>query len=364
MIVSVFISLLALVVVLNLLFCLVKTQNFEANYTQELPKISVVIAVRNEEHNLIKLFESIRLLDYPIAKIEILFGDDQSEDSSFEMISRFCAENENTSVYKILPTTIQIAKGNVLMQLIKHATGEYLYFMDADMEPNPSILREYASRLKADMAGIVGVTLPQGKGLFYTWQKIDWVIALSMASKAQALGYHTTGMGNNMLVNKSDYLKIGGYEALPKSVIEDFTLYNALIKTKKSFPLVFEKSLLSITHPINSIKSLFQQRKRWMTGGIQVHWFLKLVLGLQGLYYPLCYISMFYVSIWILILIGSKLVLQSIFVYLNFKRLDQKISLFDLISYELYNSLFTPMLIVYYLLPFKFDWKKREYGNN
>ena len=49
------------------------------NYLSEkTPKVSVLLAVRNEEENILRCLEALEDMDYPKNKIEILIGNDRS----------------------------------------------------------------------------------------------------------------------------------------------------------------------------------------------------------------------------------------------------------------------------------------------
>src|SRR5687767_10374493 len=56
-----------------------------------LPFVSVLIAARNEAANILGCLQSIESLDYPIDKLEILIGNDDSEDQTRTIVERFIA---------------------------------------------------------------------------------------------------------------------------------------------------------------------------------------------------------------------------------------------------------------------------------
>lgn len=328
---------------------------------KKLPFVSVLIAARNEQENLPELFQSLRVFDYPQDRFELLFGDDQSDDETGNLIKAFCKQYPNATYRCIAPSKEQIAKANVLMQLAQNAKGELLYFLDADMRPNPQILRSYVGLFDADIAGVTGVTLPEGKGVFSEWQKIDWGFTLQLLAVVEKLGFDTTAMGNNTMVRRSDYDAVGGYGNISKSTVEDLALYQAIRKKNRVYTLQFSDRLLSKTAPEKSWIELIQQRKRWMKGGLQTHWFLKMVIGLQNVFYPLMlvFLVLFPVlgmKVWLL-----KIGVQLVFNVLVFRFLNQKIKWVSLLSYEFYHTVFTCLLLAFYFFPIKMNWKGRVY---
>ena len=62
---------------------------------------SILIASRNEESNLPELFQSLRNIDYPSNKFEIIIVDDASDDDSFRLISKFCTDSENAKCFRL-----------------------------------------------------------------------------------------------------------------------------------------------------------------------------------------------------------------------------------------------------------------------
>ena len=329
----------------------------------EESKISIIIAVRDEEDNLPNLFNALDGVNYPKEKLEIWFGNDDSSDRSLQLMEDYSEGKDYVKVVNIHPTEIQEAKANVLMQLCQKATGKFLLFLDADIIPQPNLINNYLSHWKEGYGGVTGVTLPLVNSFTSKMQEIDWCLSLGMGYDAQTMGQNITAMGNNMFVLKEVYERVGGYEALPKSVVEDFTLYKSIRDLGIEFPVLYTPHLLVKTQPIAGLSNLLRQRKRWMKGGMQLAWFMKVALLVQGLYYPLSLALFYFFPLIISSIWGVKTLLQSIYIAKQYKRLELKIPWFGVIKYEIYNCIFTVLLLVYFVLPINVNWKSREYGN-
>ena len=63
--------------------------------------ISVLIAVRNEENTIERCLESLNNQDYPDDRIEILIGNDMSEDSTLEILKEYEKKATNIRVLNI-----------------------------------------------------------------------------------------------------------------------------------------------------------------------------------------------------------------------------------------------------------------------
>lgn len=90
------------------------------------PTISVIIPFYNEAKNLKRLIPSLKKQSYPRNKIEYIFVDDQSTDSSLKLINGI----SRSKIVKVSTHDIELNKG-VGMHAAK---GELVYWLDADME--------------------------------------------------------------------------------------------------------------------------------------------------------------------------------------------------------------------------------------
>ena len=53
------------------------------------PAVSILVAVRNEAHQILRCLESLSRLHYPSGQVEILLGDDGSTDNTADLIRDF-----------------------------------------------------------------------------------------------------------------------------------------------------------------------------------------------------------------------------------------------------------------------------------
>jgi cellulose synthase/poly-beta-1,6-N-acetylglucosamine synthase-like glycosyltransferase len=76
-----------------------KTQKYPL---QELPHISIWVACRNEEDNIAGCLNSLLQLDYPVNRIQILVGNDQSTDKTAEIVLQFTQEHPHIQLINIV----------------------------------------------------------------------------------------------------------------------------------------------------------------------------------------------------------------------------------------------------------------------
>src|SRR5690606_20837076 len=165
-------------------------------------------------------------------------------------------------------------------------TGDLLLFTDADCQVNPGWVKEMVCAFRASFGVVTGITAVRSMGFFAKMQAIDWWLTQSMIKGTADLAYSFTSMGNNMLISREAYWKVGGFQGLPFSVTEDFALAQAAIE--KGYKPVQQVSAgaLVMTKSEKNISELLKQRKRWMKGAMALPWYWIVLLALQCGFFP------------------------------------------------------------------------------
>ncbi len=322
------------------------------------PKVSILVAARNEEENIAELLHSFTQLSYPKDRLQILIGDDDSTDATAEIIERFRSENVFIQ-YIIIEKQFAGLKGkaNVLAQLAHLATGELFFFTDADIEVPKNWIESFIEERKNEGV-IVGLSLVKYKNWFEASQAIEWLFTLKFMKSLADHKIQSTGMGNNMMVSAEAYWAVGGYEKIGFSIVEDYAIYKAIIDKGFAFNQLFKPQAMTLTKPP---KKYFEQRKRWVVGGFSTGSILIFPALIQGFLLPiLMIISLFsweiVLSIFVLNLLINFLVGSQIFKVLNQNQLLKYIP-----AYTMYMYVFWFLQLVAYVLPTKLVWKGREY---
>ena len=91
---------------------------------ENLPHVSILMAVHNEEDIIVEKIKSIFYTSYPINRIELIIGSDASDDST----DRICKiYTENYQQMRFFDFGIRRGKPEVINTLAEHATGEISY---------------------------------------------------------------------------------------------------------------------------------------------------------------------------------------------------------------------------------------------
>ncbi|MDN5202922.1 glycosyltransferase [Fulvivirgaceae bacterium BMA10] len=324
--------------------------------------ISILIAARNEEHNIERCVKSINSLNYERGKLEILIGNDQSNDRTWEVMQSLSKRYDNVTVMNI-NSNLGSAKGkaNVLAHLAKRATGDYFFITDADVVVTPHWINGLMNAVQENVAIISGTTVVTGRGLWAALQNIDWLYAFGMVKVVTDLNYPVTAVGNNMMITRKAYNITGGYESLAFSITEDFQLSQEVLKKGFAIRNLINPQVLVRTRPVNSLVALLHQRKRWMTGAFELPALLIFILLMQALTLP-AIIGVVVHSLTLgLSFFVIKIMLRSLFIISVFKKTERSFNLLHLILYDFYAGILSLCALFFYLLPIKVKWKDRVY---
>jgi chlorobactene glucosyltransferase len=189
------------------------------------PRVSVIVAARNEEEDLPACLDGLLAQDYP--DLEVIVVDGASTDRTREVVA---ARGDRVRLIEEPP----LPEGWVGKSWGCHngylaATGTWLLFTDADMRYHPSTVRaavDWAERERADLATLAppiemvgfweNVVLP-----FYT----QLILLLFRAPRMNRPGSRAAmANGQYTLVRRDAYEKVGGHAAIRSVVIEDVRL--------------------------------------------------------------------------------------------------------------------------------------------
>jgi len=342
--------------------------------SNDLPEISIWVACRNEEKNIVQCLTSLVNLNYPLEKIQILVGNDQSTDNTKKLVLSFIDSYlSNSSQYSEKKAQIQLidivdsdsglkAKARVMAQLDKFAIGNYYLITDADIVVNPNWALGLLGSLSSNMGVASGTTMVKSEGIWGWLQEIDWAYFMGLLNLISFSGIPATAVGNNMILKKEAYWETGGYGKIQFSITEDYKLYSEICKKGWKWNNVMSPEVLAFSDKIEGFIPLLHQRKRWLSGGKELPWYWWLLFGIYGLFYfviPILLVINIQLGLifWLL-----KFSLQTIQINKIYQLIAQKKpSISKHILYELYMFLITVGTAIFFLLPAKTVWKERKY---
>ena len=359
-------SVIYLLLHLFLYYGLLRSMKLKKNENAELPSLSVIVAGRNEEKNIVSCIRSLSNLNYPENLLEVILVNDNSTDNTFELMKNASKDYPFIKVINSQKSNSGNLKGkaNAIDNAISVCKGEIIVSTDADCEVNPDWAQNTVKYFNENTGMVCGFTkIKSDNSLFAKLQCIDWIYLLSLASSSAGLKMILNCIGNNLSFSKKAYDSVGGYASINFSVTEDLALMRKINSDKKSevlFP-VDKKNLVS-TLPCENLNELFSQKRRWFRGGTGIN-FLGYIVGAE-LYTMniLLVFGLFIISIKLyLILVAVKLISEFILLHRVFKE-------FDMQNYYKYYFLFMfYFAFVGLTLPWSFlfgkeiNWKDRKF---
>ncbi|MFY0592742.1 glycosyltransferase [Roseivirga sp.] len=353
-------GLLSIVEGLLNVFFLARFKPVKAIIEDKLPNVSILVCARNEEHNLRGCLTSVLASDYPMQLVEILVGNDDSEDGTAQIITQFESEYEPVRAVDIQHQKDGlIAKGNVLSQLIDSSRYDYQIIIDADMEVSPKWLQTMVSALHCGYDMVSGFTQVKKTNWISRLQYIDWQTVLHSMKTMADLIRPISILGNNMAFNKNAYDQVGGFRGLGPTDVEDLGLLQRFQnRCFKTFQLVDGKGV-AYTKPQLTFKELLTQRCRWMNGVFTHH----LILGIPAFFARL-WVVLGLIAFSVQIELGCFILAYGIFFsWLKCWLMSQKIASKGLIFLvePIIISLLDTLALLRLIFVGKVSWKGRKY---
>jgi len=234
----------------------------------ELPLVTVMVAARNEEKNIGHTLDSLVKIDYPSDRLEIIVGDGNSDDRTPDIVEEYAVKYPFVKLLRVNQQTKIKGKANALDQGIKVAKGEFVMITDADCQVQPTWVKETVKYFSDNVGLVCGITIPEEKGMFANIQTLDWAYILGTSSSVANLGYPIGGIGNNFSMRKQAYFDVGGYENIPFSITEDYSMFRALVNSKWKIRFPLKHETYNATEPMHNLKELYDQKQRWTLGGL------------------------------------------------------------------------------------------------
>jgi glycosyltransferase involved in cell wall biosynthesis len=192
------------------------------------PRVSIIVAARNEQRNLKEALQSLLRLSYP--NYELIAVDDRSDDDTGFILDRVAAKNNRLKVIHVdvLPPG-WLGKNHALWIGSQPASGEILLFTDADIVMERSVVNravEFMKRYRLDhLAATPSVRMPT---TFLGMFGASFIIYFSLFSRPWKARDPKSrchiGIGAFNMVRTSVYRQVGGHERIRLRPDDDLKL--------------------------------------------------------------------------------------------------------------------------------------------
>ena len=192
------------------------------------PKVTLVVAARNEERNIAQAVDSLLRLDYP--DYELLVVNDRSEDATGAILARASAREPRLRVIQVdqLPSG-WLGKNHALWVGARAAAGELLLFNDADIVMEPPVLSRAVTYLLQEGVDHLAVTpVLDMPGLFLDMFGASFILFFCMFARPWKARDPKSrchiGIGAFNLVRASAYWEAGGHRRIALRPDDDMKL--------------------------------------------------------------------------------------------------------------------------------------------
>jgi hopene-associated glycosyltransferase HpnB len=205
--------------------------NHSASPLESSPKVSIIVAARNEQDALPAALESMLTLDYP--DYEIVLVDDDSRDRTGAIADEWAGKPAGRGRLKVIHNRELppdwYGKVHALHLAASAAAGEWILATDADLVFHPSILRVAMSCAREHGVQFLSVVPEFEFGSF--WEKVVLPAFTFLICSLYPLrlvndpkSSRAMAVGAFILMKREDLNALGGYARLRKVVIEDLRL--------------------------------------------------------------------------------------------------------------------------------------------
>lgn len=201
---------------------------------EEMPRVSIVIAGRNEERDIERGIDSLLALDYP--NLELIAVNDRSTDRTGEILDHRAAGDSRLKVVHVteLPPN-WLGKCHAMHLGAAQASGEYILFTDADCVFDPATVRRgvgFLQRTGFDHLALLPECRMPSLFLeaFVTTFAIFFTLFLRPWAAKDPNSSAFIGVGAFNLIRSSTYRAIGGHEPIRMRPDDDIMLGKLLKK--------------------------------------------------------------------------------------------------------------------------------------
>ncbi len=242
-----------------------------------LPRVSVVVAARDEEAALGFLLVELVAQDYPEERLEVVVADDRSADGTAALVEEFARRHPHRVRLVRIEATPEGWTGKkwALEQAVRSARGEVVLVTDADCLPG----RQWVARLAAPFAadpelGLVAGAVDYREADGWRWPRrllrTEFVTLSLVGGGSLTTGFPLVISGQNLAFRKRLFESVGGYREhadIPSG--DDVFLLFAAARAGTPCDYVLAPEAVVTTTPPAGWASFWHQRARWASKGVR-----------------------------------------------------------------------------------------------
>lgn len=236
--------------------------------------ISIIIPCRDESANIEKNIAGLLGQNYPTQEFEILYVDDNSSDTTAELISPHVDGVHIRIIRLVKADGTGAGKKQALMKGIAEARGEIIITTDADCTYPVDWLRTIANHFTDEIGFLSSpVAFLPGPSFFSEIQSLEFAGLVLTGAALIGLQKPVICNGANVAYRKSLFEKNGGFADGAQLSSGDDELVMRKISESGTHRVAFLYAAEAVVHttPAATIGEFFSQRVRWASKGRHYH---------------------------------------------------------------------------------------------
>ena len=233
------------------------------------PKVSILIAARNESVGIRATLDSVLAQDYR-GDWDVWVADDRSDDDTPKILADYAAKNPRLHVLTIkeIPEGVS-PKKHALSLLIEACEGEILCLTDADCLVKPTWVTGIVAEFEPGIELVAGhsyiPTIPGKSSVLICMQAVETLIYRVAGTAGLAMRLPLTSTGNNLAYRKSFFKSVHGFDNVIKIQSGDDDLLMQKLAADRPWAMRYciAESTFVTTNGKETLKELWEQRKRW-----------------------------------------------------------------------------------------------------
>ena len=170
-------------------------------------RMSIIIAVHNEEAQIAAKLENCLGLEYPLERMEVIVASDHSTDATESIVEDFARRDGRI---RLIRSDARCGKSGVQNLAVEAAKGDILLFTDADTRVWSTLLQQIAEDFADNSVGLVApvVHFMQLENAVSKGQSAYWRYELFLRQLESDVGVLATASGSALAVRRNLYRPI------------------------------------------------------------------------------------------------------------------------------------------------------------
>jgi 1,2-diacylglycerol 3-beta-glucosyltransferase len=244
-----------------------KRPHYKPEIGGDWPFVSILVAAKNEEAVIGRLIKNLCSLEYPDGQYEVWIIDDNSTDSTPQLLAELKQEYQQLNIFSRSPGASG-GKSGALNQVLPRTKGDIIAVFDADAQVTSDLLLQVVPLFKKQQVGAVQMrkAIANAKENFWTkGQMAEMVLDMWFQQQRTTIGGIGELRGNGQFVRRQALTSCGGWNE--ETITDDLDLTIRLHLDQWDIECVFFPPVEE--EGVTNAIALWHQRNRWAEGGYQ-----------------------------------------------------------------------------------------------